>query len=139
MLTLDLLNEVDRMQEQMNSLFLDRGTAAIAAQAPALNVWAGEDELLVTAELPGIDIHQVDVSVHGNELTVRGSYPEPGLKEGEQWIRQERPAGPFVRTLRLPFSVESGKVDATYSNGVLSLRLPRAEAEKPKRIQIKAA
>ena len=139
MVTLDMLNEMDRLHEGLNRLFEGRSFGPVAAATPALNVWAGEDQLLVTAELPGIDPNQLDVSVHGNELTLKGSYPEPGLKEGEQWIRQERPAGAFVRTLRLPFSVESGKVDATYSNGVLSLTLPRAEAEKPKRIQIKAA
>jgi HSP20 family protein len=140
MVTLDIVNEVDRLQEEISRVFSNRPwTGAGAAATPALNVWTGEDELLVTAELPGIDPNQLDVQVHGNELTLKGRYPEPELKEGQQWVRQERPAGTFVRGLRLPFSVESGRVDATYSNGVLSLKLPRAEAEKPKRIQIKTA
>jgi HSP20 family protein len=140
MVTLDIVNQVDRLQDEISRVFSDRPwTGSGAAVTPALNVWTGEDELLVTAELPGIDPHQLDVQVHGNELTLRGSYPEPELTEGQQWIRQERPAGAFLRSLRLPFSVEPGKVDATYSNGVLALKLPRAEAEKPKRIQIKTA
>jgi HSP20 family protein len=68
---------------------------------------------------------------------LRGNFPEKKLKEGERWIRRERPAHAFTRTLRLPFRVESEKVTAEYKNGILSLSLPRAEAEKPQRIQIK--
>jgi HSP20 family protein len=140
MLTLDLLKEVDRLQEQVNGLFAS-GPSGVAttADAPALNVWAGEDVLQATAELPGIDPDQIDVSVQGDELTLRGNFPEKQLKEGERWIRCERPAHAFVRTLRLPFRVESEKVTAEYKNGVLSLTLPRAESEKPQRIQIKPA
>jgi HSP20 family protein len=138
MLTLDLLNEVDRLQEQVNGLFAS-GSAGVAttAEAPALNVWAGEEVLHATAELSGIDPDQIEVSVHGDELTLRGNFPERQLKEGERWIRRERPAYVFTRTLRLPFRVESEKVTAEYKNGILSLSLPRAEAEKPQRIQIK--
>lgn len=138
MLTLDLLNEVDRMQDQMNRLF--QGVSAGSTTAsPALNLWANEDALMASAELPGIDTNKLDISVNGDVLTIRGSYPEQQLKEGENWIRQERPEGAFTRSFQLPFRVESDKVDAKYRNGVLYLTLPRAEAEKPKRIAVKAA
>jgi HSP20 family protein len=139
MLTLDLLKEVDRLQDQVNSLFTGGPSGlATTSEAPALNVWSGEDTLHVTAELPGIDPEKIDVAVRGDELTLRGSFAERELKEGERWIRQERAPYAFVRTLRLPFRVESDKVSAEYKNGILSLTLPRAEAERPQRIQIKA-
>jgi HSP20 family protein len=140
MLTLELMNEADRLHDEIDQLFTRNASAfSTTADAPALNVWASENELQVTAELPGIDPNGVDISVRGDELTLRGSYPERSLKEDERWIRQEHAPVSFVRTLRLPFRVESDKVDAQYSNGILTLTLPRAEAEKPKRIQIKAA
>jgi len=140
MLTLELLNEVDRLHDEVNRLFT-RGNPRqmTTGDAPALNVWAGDNELRVTAELPGIDPSQIDVSVQGDQLTLRGSIPEKQLKEGERWVRQERVAYAFVRSFRLPFRVESDKIDAQYVNGILTLTLPRAESEKPKRIQIKAA
>lgn len=138
MLTLDLLSEVDRIQDQMNRLF-QGASASPTTASPALNIWASEDALMASAELPGIDTNQLDISVNGDVLTLRGSYPERQLKEGENWVRQERPEGSFVRTFQLPFRVESDKVDAKYRNGVLYLTLPRAEAEKPKKIAVKAA
>ena len=138
MLTLDLLNEVDRIQDQMNRLF-QGASSAQAVASPALNLWASENALMASAELPGIDTNKLDISVNGNMLTIRGAYPEQQLKSGENWVRQERPEGSFVRLFQLPFQVETEKVEAKYRNGVLYLTLPRAEAEKPKRISVKAA
>jgi HSP20 family protein len=138
MLTVNLLSEVDRLQEEMNRLFQGT-TASPSTNSPALNIWASEDALMATAELPGMDTSKLDISVNGDALTIRGSHSEPELKEGETWIRQEKSAGTFARTFQLPFRVEADKVDAKYKNGVLYLTLPRAEAEKPKRIAVKSA
>jgi HSP20 family protein len=139
MLVLDLLNEVDRLQRGVNHLFGNGWAPHPKAQTPAVNVWRNDDEIQLTAELPGIDVNQLDVSVQGNQLTLKGAYPQRELREGETWLRQERPSHAFIRTLELPFQVEAEKVDAKYAHGVLTLTLPRAEAEKPKRIEIKAA
>ena len=138
MLTLDLLNEVDRLQDQMNRLFQGSSTAQAVA-TPALNVWASENALMASAELPGIDTNKLDISVNGNVLTIRGAYPGQQLKTGDNWVRQERPEGSFLRVFQLPFQVETEKVEAKYRYGVLYLTLPQAEAEKPKRISVKAA
>lgn len=138
MLTFDLLNQMDRLQEEMNRLFSTTRTVRTSA-FPALNIWTGDDHAYLTAELPGIDPTQLDISVNGNELTLKGVRPESQLKDGEAWIRQERDSGTFVRTFEFPFRVESDKVEARYSKGVLYLTLPRAEAEKPKKIQVRAA
>jgi HSP20 family protein len=138
MLTLDFLNEVDRLQDQMNRLFQGASTTQ-AVGSPALNIWSSENAIMASAELPGIDTGKLDISVNGNVLTIRGAYPEQQLKSGENWVRQERPEGSFVRVFQLPFQVETEKVDAKYRNGILYLTLPRAEAEKPKRISVKSA
>lgn len=138
MMTLDFLNEVDRLQDQMNRLFQGASTTQ-AVSSPALNLWASENALMASAELPGIDTDKLDISVNGNVLTIRGAYTEQQLKTGENWVRQERPEGSFVRVFQLPFQVDTEKVEAKYRNGVLYLTLPRAEAEKPNRISVKAA
>lgn len=136
MLTLDLINEAGRLEDEVSRI-LSRGSSA-RTNSPALNVWASESELKITAELPGIDPRQVDISLSGEELTLRGEFPRSELKEGEHWIRQEHVPYAFSRTVKLPFRVESEKVSAEYANGILSLTLPRAEAEKARKIQIQA-
>ncbi|OVE75551.1 hypothetical protein BVX98_07500 [bacterium F11] len=138
MLTFDLLNEVDRIQSEMNRLF-STARPTSSNSYPALNIWAGDNKLVATAELPGIDPNKLDIAVEGNVLTLRGERPEPELKDDESWVRQERGSGVFVRTFELPYRIEANKVDAKYSNGVLTLTLPRAEEDKPKKIPIKAA
>lgn len=137
MMALDLLNEVSRLQQEMNRLFT--GVRTAPSNAPALNIWAGDDALFVTTELPGIDPATLDLSVEDNVLTLKGERPEPELKEGETWVRRERASGAFERSFELPYRIESDKVEAKYSKGFLFLTLPRAEAEKPRKIQITAS
>ena len=138
MLALDLLHEVDRLQNEMNRLF---GTASRARhpESPAMNVWASESELLVQAELPGMNASDLDIAVEGDTLTLRGSRPETAVRDGEAWIRRERSGGSFARSIELPFRVDADKVDAAYAKGVLTVRLPRVAAEQPKRIAVKSA
>ena len=138
MFAIDLLNEVERMQEEVNRLF-SRNEPVMASGSPAVNLWSGEDGVTVTAELTGVEKDQLDIALHGQTLTIKGSRPEPELKTGERWIRQERSGGQFIRTIELPFNVEGNKVEASYSNGVLRINLPKAEAEKPQRVPVRAA
>ena len=134
--------ELDRLQREMNELFERMGRTprlGVAGGYPAMNVWVNADGAIVTAELPGIDVEDLDVSVQDNTLTISGSRSPEELEEGDTYHRQERRYGQFQRTFQLPFEVEAGEVEATYENGVLHLTLPRSEADKPKRIQIKAS
>ncbi|MGQ0644997.1 MAG: Hsp20/alpha crystallin family protein [Elusimicrobiota bacterium] len=102
---------------------------------PPLNVWADEDALEVTAELPGIDSKSLDVAVEGHTLTLRASRPVETPKESAL-SRRERPAGTFVRTLELPVRVDADKARASYKDGVLRVVFPRREADKPRRIAV---
>ncbi len=136
----DPFQEMDRFRREMNRLFENWEPAARTAHGyPAANVWIGENEVVVTAELPGIDPADVSISVHGETLTIKGNRKADELKEGETYHRRERGQGSFTRTLELPFRVESDKVDATFKDGVLKVTLPRAEADRPRRIAVKAA
>jgi HSP20 family protein len=115
---------------------LPRPAAPSTVEFPALNVWVGADRALVTTELPGVDKEAIDVSVSGNVLTLKGSRNPEELKEDESYHRRERWYGEFSKTLDLPFDIEVQKVEAKFSKGILTVTLPRAEAEKPRKISI---
>ena len=90
----------------------------------------------MTAEIPGVSLDNIDLTVHQSTLTIKGkSVPEGSVPE-ESFHRRERRYGPFTRTIALPFNVDSDKVKATTQNGVLSIELPRPETDKPRRIHI---
>ena len=133
---MDPLQEMQRLQREMNRVFsgLDQ---PLNPEAPPLNAWVGESDVVVSAELPGVDPGKVDVSVVGDTLTISGAREAAALKEGESYHRQERSYGRFTRSLQLPFHVEAGKVEAKYDKGILRVTLPRAEADKPKKIAVK--
>jgi HSP20 family protein len=106
---------------------------------PLVNVWSQENGSVVTAEVPGLEPGDIEISAHGDTLTLRGSRKPEVLKEGEVRHRNERPCGEFSRTLRLPFRIDSEHVQARLNNGVLSLTLPRAAEDKPRKIAVKAS
>lgn len=106
---------------------------------PAVNVWQGDEVVAVTAELPGIDPADIDISIKDNVLTLSGERRAPEVPEGARWHRNERGYGKFSRTVRLPFAASDDKVEARMVNGVLRIVVGRPEADKPKKIEIKAA
>lgn len=130
--------ELSEIHKEMDRLF-DRTRTPRSTEYPPLNVWSNEDEAIVQTELPGFAADEIDISVVQNTLTLRGSRKPEELKEGESYHRRERWTGQFVRSLELPFEVDNSKVEAEYKHGVLSIRLPRAEEHKPKKIAVKAS
>jgi HSP20 family protein len=131
-----------RLHREVDRLFSDSFTMAggrTAPNYPAINVWTNEDGAVVTAELPGVDANDIDISVVNDSLTLSGERKVEGLEEGNQYHRRERGYGKFNRTFQLPFKVEADNVDALFENGILHLSLPRAEADKPRKITVKSA
>lgn len=128
---LDPFQDIRRLQYDINRLF-----EGVRGEFPAVNVWTGEDGAIVTAELPGIRPDDIEISVVGESVVLRGN--RPGEEIAGDWLRRERPLGQFVRTLELPFRVEAGKVEARFSRGLLEISLPRAESEKPRKISVQA-
>jgi HSP20 family protein len=131
---------MERLRREMNRLLSGHlsGTA-VASGFPAMNVWTNEDGAVVTAELPGIDPKGIDISVNNDTLTVTGCRQPQELQEGVTYHRRERGCGSFSRSFQLPFQVEAGKVSASFERGVLQITLPRAEADKPRKIAVKTA
>jgi HSP20 family protein len=128
-----------QFQGEMNRLF-DRwnGFGPSPAAFPTVNVWEEGDHLHVEAELPGLDLNDLEIYVTGgNELTLKGerkfNVPQKGA-----WHRRERTAGAFVRTLTLPYPVDADKVEARLENGVLHVTLAKHESARPRKIPVKA-
>ena len=121
---------------EMNRVFSGIGQP-LNREAPPLNAWVGEGDVTIAAELPGVNPGKVDISVIGDTLTISGSREVETLKEGESYHRQERDFGRISRTIQLPFHVEADKVEAKYARGILKITLPRAEADKPRKIAVK--
>jgi HSP20 family protein len=122
------------MEESMNQLFTQ---APKSRRSPALNVYSNDNGALVTAELPGIDLEKLEIEVEHETLHLKGELPGSHREEGTTVLRQESHGGHFERSLRLPFQVEAGEVEAGYEKGILTIRLPKAEEEKPRRITVK--
>ncbi len=112
------------------------GTAA--NQVFAVNVCGIADEVRITALLPGISEEDVQIDIDRGVLTITAKRHGWEHREGEQWYLREFNEGQFTRSLSLPFPVEVERVTAYLTNGVLYLTLPKAEAAKPRRIQIGA-
>jgi HSP20 family protein len=101
-----------------------------------MNAWTNEDSAVVTAELPGVGIEDVEITVEKDTLSLRGRREPEELEEGASYHRRERRFGGFTRAFRLPFHVDAGEVKAEFKNGLLTIVLPRAEADKPQKIAI---
>ncbi|HET6514496.1 MAG TPA: Hsp20/alpha crystallin family protein [Thermodesulfovibrionales bacterium] len=117
---------------------LRRAALPSTLEFPATNVWVSEDSAVVTTEVPGIDPDALEISVLKDSLTLRGSRPAVELREEESYHRKERWSGQFTKTLQLPFPVDPGKVEARFAKGVLRIALPRAEADRPRKIPVKS-
>jgi HSP20 family protein len=105
--------------------------------ALAVDMYETSEEVVVKTALPGVDPEDIDVSVAGDTLTIKGETKVEEEEEGTNYIRRERRYGSFSRSVAIPTNVVADKAVADFSKGILTLRLPKAEEVKPKRIEIK--
>lgn len=130
----DLRREIDRLFDT----FMGGDGGVMRARAfPAVNIREEGDNLYLEAELPGVARDDLDISAAGNELTLRGRR-NPPKDENLVYHRQERGFGEFTRVLTLPVDIDADKIEATLREGVLTLTLPKAEAARARKIEIKA-
>jgi HSP20 family protein len=134
----DPFEEMRRLQDEMNRMFSTSfvGRRRAPAGFPAINAYANEDGIALTAELPGVKSEDLDISVFRDTLTLRGKREAP--EEAKGYHRRERLQGEFVRTINLPFQVDPERVEANMQDGLLRLSLHRPEEHKPKRIKVSA-
>ncbi len=102
----------------------------------AVDMFETNDHLVVKASVPGIKPEQLDVTIQGETLTIKGETTEEQDNQQGRYHFRERRQGAFSRTLTLPFPIQSDKVEANFENGVLTLTLPKAEAIKPRTIKV---
>ena len=105
--------------------------------SPAFDVTENENAYVVTAELPGIDVKDIEVTLTDGVLSVKGEKKQEKEEKGENHHRIERVYGTFHRSFRIPGRVENDKVDASYKDGVLTLTLPKEGESKPTKIEVK--
>jgi HSP20 family protein len=132
--------EMDQLQREMNRLF-DANNAGRVFQSPgypAINIWTNDDGQLITAEMPGVHPDELEIDVTGDALSISGERKQDEVAKDARYHRRERSYGAFSRTVQLPFMVDTDTVEASFNNGVLQISLPRAEADKPKKITIKS-
>jgi HSP20 family protein len=105
---------------------------------PSLDVSETEKEVIVKAEMPGMDSKDIDLYVEGDNLIVRGEKKQENEDKDENYHRVERSYGAFHRSIPLPSKCDQSKVKAKYKNGVLTVKLPKSEDAVPKRVQIES-
>jgi len=129
------LDEMDRLfgavGQPLGLRSVPRGTF------PAVNVYEQGDAAVLTAEVPGLDAKDLELTVLGDSVTLRGERKEEA-GEGERYYRRERPTGAFERTLTLPAPINPDSVEAEYRNGILRVRMEKAEQAKVKKVAIKS-
>ena len=112
--------------------------APLGAESLAVDMYETDDKVVVKTAVPGIESEDIDVSITGDVLTIKGETKAEEKVEKANYIRQERRYGAFSRSLSLPSMVVADKATAEFEDGVLTLTLPKAEEVKPKTIQVKA-
>jgi HSP20 family protein len=106
---------------------------------PAMDVHQTGDEIIVTASLPGLKAEDVDITITGQTLAIRGEFKADEKVERDQYLYRERRYGTFHRQVELPVRVQGDATTATFEDGVLTLKIPKAEEVKPRQIKVKPA
>ena len=131
-----------RLSQAINRLFdesvVNPQLLSPEAAALRLDIVANGDEYVVTAAVPGLKAEDLSLEVLGDTVTIHGELPATEVKDGGDVLLHERRYGKFARTISLPAELDGAKAEAAIENGVLTLRLPKAETAKPKTIKINA-
>jgi HSP20 family protein len=133
------------LREAMDRLFEESflrpdlfGSGESPASALPLDMYETENDVVVKASVPGVKPEDIQVTVTGDLLTIKGEFKTEEKTEKRNFLRQERRYGSFCRQLGLPSGVDSGKAEASFENGILTLTLPKVEAVKPKTVKVLA-
>ncbi len=134
----ELITLREAMDQLVNDQYVrnqDYSRQSVAWQLP-VDAYANEDAIVITADVPGLKLEDLQVTLESNTLTIRGELKN--RTEGRDYFLRERATSHFERILTINTPIDSNKVEAAFEDGVLTLTLPKAEANKPKQIAIKA-
>lgn len=136
-MTPPLFRELNRLERELQTV--DRSLNRLSRSELPLEMlnWRYDDEhVVVRAALPGVAASDLEIGVEGRLLTVQGERRPVELPENAVWLRRERPVGRFAQTMRLPYDVAADQVTAELVDGLLTITLPRREADKPRKIAV---
>ena len=132
--------DLGRMRQQMDNLFSrlsdPRSYRFRAGVFPAINLTEDKDNYYIRAELPGIKADGLDIQATSNGISIAGERKIPTEGTDVRYHRRERESGSFSRMISLPGEINTGKVDASMSNGILKIAIPKAEIAKPRQITV---
>lgn len=103
---------------------------------PPIAIAEGDSEFAIEAEIPGVPLESLEISVTGNELTIKGKRRN-AAENTRSYHRQERFSGEFTRVIKLGAEIDAGRISAAVKDGVLTVRLPKGEAAKPRKIEVR--
>jgi HSP20 family protein len=136
------MGEIENWERQLENLFgrsMWRFPLEDRSWMPAIDVFEKDDKFIVKAELPGMKEDDIDVSIVGSTLAIRGEKKTESEVKETDYYRSERAYGSFYRSIPLPSTVDTGKIQAEFEDGVLEVSLPKLAGEKPKKVAVTAS
>jgi HSP20 family protein len=137
----DPFRDITSLRDEMNRLFsrtIGEGSPAGSAWTPAVDIFDASDAILLKAELPGLAADDIDIEVDDNVLTLKGERRFEDRVEEGRYYRLERAYGQFQRSVTLPQGVKPDEITASFDQGVLTVRVPKADEVKPRKIAVEA-
>lgn len=137
----DPFRDITTLRDEMNRLFnrtVGDGVSSGSSWTPAVDIFDAQDEIVLRAELPGLTPEDIDIEVDDNVLTLKGERRFQETVEEGRYYRLERSYGQFQRSVTLPQGVKPDEISAGFDNGVLTVRVPKADEVKPRKIAVAA-
>jgi HSP20 family protein len=134
----DSITEMNILQARMNRL-LSNMKEGRKTEFPPINVWASEKNIVVVAEVPGIDPADIDLQICNQTMTLKTKRELDDPEDGQTCHRRERGHGQFTRSVELPYAIDAEKVNASFTNGMLRIEFSRAAVDLPKKITVHAS
>ena len=134
----NMFSEMERLRGEMNNLFSNYGKGGGSATFPLVNVYNGKEDIVVTAELPGLSKDSVNITFTDGVLAISGTLGSLEKTKSMTAVRKERSEGDFEKTITIPTKIEADSINAAFKDGILTVTLPKAEEVKPRTIAIEA-
>lgn len=139
----DPFRDITSLRDEMNRLFSrtigEGGVASGSTWTPAVDIFDTDEAIVLRAELPGLTPEDIDIEIDDNVLTLKGERRFQEQVDEGRYYRLERAYGHFQRSVTLPQGVKSDEISASFEHGVLSVRVPKADEVKPRKIAVAAA
>jgi HSP20 family protein len=139
----DPFRDLVTLREKMNRLFEDAVTAKgeekdliSSAWSPSVDIYEKDNEIVLTAEVPGIDEKDIEINIEDNTLTIKGERKFEKETKEENYHRIERSYGSFFRSFTLPGAVDQDKIQAEHENGILKITMPKKTELKPRKVRV---